>query len=152
MIRVRRASIQDIKQLIKLSMLYGEERVEDNIWRAKQDKRLLTEEIRQYIKDNNSYLLVVEENKKIVGFFKAIIFEMEKIMKTKKICSLKELYVMPECRGKKIASKLMKKMCGLARKKTNVFTFHVLPNNTKAIAIYKKWGFKPSYICMTKRF
>jgi len=77
---------------------------------------------------------------------------MEKIMRTKKICSLKELYVIPEYRGKKIASKLMREMCKLAREKTNVFTFHVSPNNKKAITIYEKWSFRPSYLCMVKKF
>lgn len=155
MIEVRKASMQDIKQLVKLSTLYEKEEGRiagrNDVWRTKQDKKLIAKDISEWIRGKNNYFLVAVDKNKIIGFFKATIFRMPKIMKTKKICSLKELYVLPEYRSKKIASKLMDKIYKLARKKTRVFSIHLSPNNKKALAIYSKWDFKPSYLCMVKK-
>jgi len=153
---VKIASLNDLNQLLKLNLLFEKEESKiagkDDFWRIKNDLNLLRKDILDLIKDKNSlYLILKNEKKKIIGFLNAILEIPAPSIKSKKISSMKILYVLPEYRNKKIASMLMTKMEEVMNRKTKYFAISVSPNNENAIKIYKSKGYVPLYLCLSKK-
>lgn len=93
--------------------------------------------------DNNPYeeILIYKKRHKPIGLISySIIYEKVEI---------NYLYVLDEYRRKGIATKLIKKLVKIAKRKENI-TLEVNENNSSAIALYKKMGFneiaiRPNY-------
>ncbi len=59
------------------------------------------------------------------------------------IAYLNHIAVLPDCRGKQIASHLLQSLCSeLQQRNVIEFTLEVRPSNLSAVALYQKFGFR----------
>lgn len=84
--------------------------------------------------DTLKYFVLIDENEKVVGFYECSIVLDE--------AELFDIAILEEYQGKKLACKLMQHFIDLCNEK-NVRTIflEVNTNNSKALGLYKKFGF-----------
>ena len=131
--KIRRGKANDIDSILNLMKNVYELRVS-----KKNDPFVSKSFIREYLLDKKmNYVLISEENKKIIGFLFA------EIWKKKKFSFFAEITVSPEYRRKGIADKLFdvyERYCKNKKLKVIVAQAHI--NNKKIIKFNKKKGFK----------
>ncbi len=105
------------------------------------------------MKDRNKLYLVALCAGEIVGFSIAEI-SRKKYQETKVVeGTIARLYVIRKFRGKGVSSLLLERINRWFKtKKVKYIDICVLAKNTKAMDVYKKWGFKPFVVVMQKAF
>ena len=133
-IEIRKGTKEDIPKIKECL-------VDSWVEHARQEPELLDEEkMRQsdiegyYTKcfedPNNSFVLIAEEDGKLVGFQRADVKEIPEFFKNNKILYLDDAYVLPEFRRKGIATKLIvdaeriAKDMDIKRIQSRVYTFN----------------------------
>jgi len=95
-------------------------------------------------------MFVWEIDSKIVGWSWLQIHE-NKFFKEGAYGELNEIYIVPKWQGKDIGKVLMKHADGWFRnKRVKTVRVEALAANDKALAFYRKHGFKPNYISLQK--
>ena len=153
---IRQIKKTDLSQVKKLAKDYGRYIVKVTEVTISGFGNWLVPDWEKYIskflyKKHKLFLVSVDKNK-IVGFMIArIIFHKE----GKKIYpegKLSEIFVTENYRGKGIAEAMWQQALKWFKdNKVKVLQLHVFAGNTKPIAIYKKWGFKPMGIIMKRK-
>lgn len=105
-----------------------------------------TEIIRDLIKkkiySRNSKIYVSEENKKLFGFILFSVVKSSPIYILENFGRIDNIYIKSEYHGRGISSKFKDVAFKWFKKKgVNRFQLFVFQDNTRAINIYKKWGF-----------
>ena len=155
-IRIRSATKKDLPKLVKFSLLCENEKVvlsnKGHFWQKHLDKKLIEQLIKKGLQNKNNYLLIAEDStRNCIGFLRAVLVNMDPIMKVRTICGLKELVVLPRSDEKKVLIKLVNTLIKKIQTKTKYFTIHVDSNNKKVMADYIEIGFRPSYLCLGKQ-
>jgi len=150
-IRLRFAKPCDINELVKIKIMFEKEErrfaPKNDFWRMYINPKIQKKDISEDLRSKDSAFIIAENNsKKILGFITTF---MEYDFQNNPRCKIAELFVLPEYRGRGIAKLLIDKVYYTS--KINQFILHVSPNNSLAIAIYKKKGFSLLYECLGKR-
>ena len=97
----------------------------------------------------NSFVLVVEERKKLIGYSLGVVYDFQN---PKKIGHIHEFFITKAYRGKGFSSKLMKEVLNHFRLKgIKYVSLEVFGKNENVINIYKKFGFEPFSVHMKKK-
>lgn len=97
----------------------------------------------------NSFVLVVEERKKLIGYSLGVVYDFQN---PKKIGHIDEFFITKAYRGKGFSSKLMKEVLNHFRLKgIKYVSLEVFGKNENVINIYKKFGFEPFSVHMKKK-
>jgi len=141
--QIRKVNINDYNEVIKLyTELYDAEKVyDDNLI----DEDLLDEKfenkIKKRIKSRKEIFLVIEIDNKLVGLIDGYI--LENIHHKEKVVYLDHLCVDKKYRRQNIGTTLIKEFSDIAKKKgAKLIMLNAFENNTKAVNLYKKLGFR----------
>ena len=153
---IRQVKKIDLTQIRKLANDYGRlmNKVAENTisgfgdWAVPDMRNFFSEALHK----KHKLFLVAVDKQKIIGFMLVrIIFHKE----GKKIYpegKLSETFIVENYRGKGIAETMWQQaLKWFKENKVKVLQLHVFAGNTKPIAIYKKWGFKPMGIIMKRK-
>lgn len=102
--------------------------------------------IENTIQNEDSDILVYEDNGKVVGFILLVSKNRPdfSFMVQFKYCYIMDILVTEKCRGRGFGTALMNSAKNWAKERNCTFiNLDVLTNNTGAIALYKKLGFIP---------
>ena len=135
---IRKAKLKDLKfinQLDKESVAYHKRLNKKFYTLSKTDWNIKIKSQKRATSNPNHIILVVEKNKKIIGYVW--------IAKGIKKCIIQELVISKDFRIKGIGKKLIKKGLNLLKRRGyKIFEVKVLTKNKEAIKFYKKIGFK----------
>lgn len=99
-----------------------------------------------FIKLPKSYILIAEDNSKIIGFLKVDITKIEKFFSSFKILYLDDLYILKEYRKKGIAKLLMSEAENMAKeKKLKIMKARIYSFNKPSQNLFSLFSFKPLY-------
>ncbi|WP_298484198.1 GNAT family N-acetyltransferase [uncultured Maribacter sp.] len=105
--------------------------------------------IKNFIEQENTYLVVAVINHEIVGSGYALIKDSAVYKKPAKYAYLGFMYVMPSHRGKGINGKIIDSLINWSQKRRiHEIQLDVYAENDSAIKAYKKRGFKPDLLKM----
>ena len=141
--QVRKVNINDYDEVIKLyKELYEAETIYDN---NLTDEYLLDDKlentIKKRIKSRKEIFLVVEIDNKLIGLIDGYI--LENIHHKEKVVYLDHLCVDEKYRKQNIGTTLINEFSNIAKKKgAKLIMLNAFENNTKAINLYKKLGFR----------
>ncbi len=145
---IRKATIDDIPELMKIDRLWHEENITWSFSRL--TKKEFIENINRHI------VLVAEQNKKIVGYFLATrekaLNSKHTIKKNQKYLDIDSIYVLKKYRNFKIGSEFMKEFFKIA-KKEGYKKIKVAASNVdikRIIKFYEKHGFKSLFAILVK--
>ncbi|MBM7073759.1 GNAT family N-acetyltransferase [Shewanella sp. 202IG2-18] len=106
-------------------------------------------DIEHLITDNDSYLIVLEDNKQIIATGYGQIRSSKQSLNHDKHCYLGFMYVLPEFRGRGLNKQLLNKIIEWSRQRgVNDFYLDVYSQNISAIKAYEKLGFEPCLLEM----
>lgn len=113
------------------------------------------EDVLKKVAQHQGTILVVEENKKVIGFATGYIEELSKYEQLAHIPIVSgyipDVYVDPEFRGSGIGKQLMEKMEQYFKeKKCTMISFRVLRSNETAHEFYKTLGYEDREYIMEK--
>jgi len=152
---IRKATLKDLPQLVKLYIEYQKEEeklASTGVGRMNYDQRSVSQDLKSFILKRNKILLIMIDEDKIIGL---LLGSFAKIP-TQRIEDrgfLNEIYIVPKMRGKGFSSKLKDEFIEWVKKRKSgagAISLYVMPKNKKALGTYKKWGFRISYLNLTK--
>jgi len=134
---VRKSKLTDLEEFILMKKLYLDDATKvtgDKI--VKSDKEIKREFL-DALKKGNANMLILEYNKKILGFMKITLF------KDKKVSYLDDIFVKSEFQGKGYGKLLFEYFLNFSKKqKFEKMGLGARVENKRAISMYKKYGFK----------
>jgi ribosomal protein S18 acetylase RimI-like enzyme len=134
MIEIKEATIQHLESLAPLFDAY----------RVFYEQQSDIDGAKQFLKDRiskqESYILIAIENDKIVGFTQ--IYPLFSSVSMQQMHLLNDLFVLPECRGKGIAGKLLDKAKTYAIRKGSKGLSLETHNSNPAQALYERLGWE----------
>ena len=151
--KIRKATEKDIPEIILLEKKLNsfERKINGvSIYRKgfeKSEKRYL----KKAIASKKGAAIVAELNGKIVGCLTAKPDTWREKFAFNKWVLIDDLFVEKKFRKKKIATKMLKEAERLLGSGINGFELFVLKGNNRAIALYKKLGYKETVSVMLKR-
>ena len=138
---IRKAKKEDAKELnwLLTLLIRDEKQYDDSI----NEEFVVTNMYENYIEDTNRYIIVAEDNNKIVGYLYGYLKDND-ITVTKKSSLIDALFITLEYRHKGIANQLINEFKNWS-KNNNVDTIEigVCSQNIKARNLYLKHRFKP---------
>lgn len=149
---IRKATKQDVSAIAVLSKELENEgnknlAKEFRIVDASYTKKVLLERLA----GEHFLTLVVEKNKKVVGYMLNRIDAVSERVKNMKQGKINEIYIIKKFRGKSVASQLFDEaMVWFKKNKCAYVQLYVYESNP-AKEIYKKWGFQPFAMTMKKK-
>jgi ribosomal protein S18 acetylase RimI-like enzyme len=97
-------------------------------------------------------VLVAVEDRKIIAYIRGTLAKTLHVLNVKLRGVIDNLYVEEEYRRKGVAKNLIEELIKWFKEKNvDVMTVHVYLLNSKAIALYKKFGFKEYSLNMNRR-
>jgi GNAT superfamily N-acetyltransferase len=151
MVRIRKARLNDLDQLIELWKKFmaehrkmGEKWEEDRIPPMKEEAPEL---VRKYytgsIRSRNGYLLVLEDNGHVKGYMHSRLQKNIPVFKGDLVGYVAGIYLKDDYRGKGYSSKMFEDtMEWFKGKGVHEITIQVMGCNPHAHKVYQKWGFK----------
>ena len=104
------------------------------------------------LRRKNKLYISVFDGDKMIGFAYAQTVPSER-NESKSIGWLSDIFITKSYRGKGVADKIWDEiMQWFKLKKVSFLKLDVLCNNEHAIKVYKKWGFKPYTMVMSRKF
>ncbi len=149
---IRKVNINDYKDVINLyKQLFDTEKFfDDNLVRTYKVDEKEERRIRKMITSRKVIFLVAEIDNKIVGLIDGYI--IESIYFKEKISYLDHLCVDEKYRNNEIGSKLIEKFSEISKKKgAKYIKLNAFEENTPAVSLYSKLGFKNYSICYMKK-
>lgn len=144
MIKIRKATIKDLKDVLTLNTMLFKKEVKD--WKKPFDctwtfSKLGTKYFAGQIKKGS--IFVAADGDKIVGYLACISYEPETWRKVKRIGELDSTFVLPEYRSQGIGKKLFQAFIKWCKsKKVGRIKVVASAENLRAIEFYRKNGFK----------
>ena len=136
---IRKAVQNDVKELNNLLTLLirDEKQYDDSI----NEDFVVTNMYENYIYDERRYIIVIEDNKKVVGYLYGFLKE-EDATSTKNMCVIDALFILEEYRHKGLSNKLIEEFKKWAKKnKANAIEISVCSKNSIAKKLYLKHNF-----------
>lgn len=153
MIKIKKASIDDIPELLKLwkeMMDYHSKLTKKRYDLSKNYKKIMNEWFSKNLKSNNSMTLKAVIGSKIIGYSLGFIKEIPHVFKDNKIAFISEAYVLPEYRKKDVMKKIVEEMKKFYRKKSfKDIELKVNSKNILAVKAWSKMGFKENFKLMS---
>jgi len=153
---IRKATIKDLKSVQELNLLLFEKEISDYNDKTLDDNWTFSETGTKYyenkIIDDDSFVVVAEEDGKIIGYLAGGICENHAYRKPEKMAELENTLVLEQYRGKGIGGKLMDAFadwCNL--QKIERIRVSASAPNKKGIVFYKKNGFKEYDIILERK-
>ena len=154
-IKIRKARLNDVEKISTLHLEFVKKQDEivekycpqhlDSFCFKRNSDEILRDYVRKMIRSKNGLVLLSEVDEKPVGFSISIIKKNSPFFQLEKLGLIAAVFVREEFRGLGISSKLKDESFIWLRKKGIEKVFlNVLPNNSQAIKVYKKWGFSTS--------
>lgn len=148
--KIRQAKNSDFNEHLKLK------REEENDYSKFIGKKIprpaskvLKKEFKEALSSKNHLILVVEENKELIGYIHGMYYTNP----YSKWGYIEDVFVLREFRRKGIASRLIKEFIRILKKRRyNKIRLSVNIDNTRAIKVYKKLGFEMCHYDMKKEF
>ena len=151
--KIRKATIKDLKKINEIysegvlqefKFQYPKKSMETIIKYAREEIKHHKEKIKNNLKDNNQYWIVLEENKEIIGFGSAYLQKHKGVTES--------IYIAEEFRGKGYGLKILKNLVHWIKiKDVKHIESNHLTNNIASINLNKKLGFKPYLLRMRLR-
>lgn len=137
---IRKAELKDAKQLNHLlTLLIQDERKYDE---SIDESFVVTSMYEHYIEDNSRFIIVAEDNDKIIGYLYGYIKNEDPTLTTKESL-LDALYIDLEYRNQGIANKFIEEFKKWSKdNNVNSIEVGVCSENTNAKNLYNKHGFK----------
>ena len=137
--KIRKAKKTDIKQYVNLVLKSNKEYQRVISKKINFTRKDIIKDFEEFINSRDKTILIVEDNKKIIGYLVASIF----ISSYQRIGFIDFLFVSNKFRKKGIAKSLIKEFTIILKKKRiKRINLGVNPKNKKAINFYKILGFK----------
>jgi ribosomal protein S18 acetylase RimI-like enzyme len=158
---IRNANLKDIDSLMELNQdlidihndILKKQKPEHlkDFEEKENSKRVIKRFIKKLIRSKKGYVIVAEENDKIIAYLIAMVEKNIPIFTLKKYVEISDLFVKEEFQGKKIGLKLVQ-LCISWAKQNNFekIVLKVFPNNKNAVEFYKKIGFSDFFVEMRK--
>ncbi len=153
--KIREAKLKDIPKIEEIfvegiadegKLQHSGKRFKDFIDYFKKLKRKRIEEFKKDIKNNQTYVIVVEEKEEIIGFGITIIDKEDK-----KYGETPMIYVKKEFRRKGIGSKIKRELLRwLKNKKVKYASTKIFITNKPSIKLNEKFGYKVIAVKMEK--
>jgi len=152
--KIREATIEDLESIIFLNQKlcekeYGEfdKTIDPNYSTTKTGREYFSERL----KTDNAIKLVAEDDGKIVGYFIGAIVEVEDYRTIDNLGEGENMFIEPEYRNNGIGTEFMKGFESWCLEKGVKRLRHVVSaENTQAIKLYKKLGFKEYDVTLEK--
>lgn len=148
--RIRKAKKEDFSGYLKLKR--EEEKDYSKITGKKINylkDSLLKKEFLEILRDKKILLLVIEENKKLIGYMHATFFKNI----YRKGGYVGDIFVLKEFRRKGIATKLINKFIKVLKNRGyKMISLSVSIKNKKAVRLYKKLGFNICHYDLKKEW
>lgn len=98
---------------------------------------------RAWIEDPNAIMLVAEMEDQICGYVLVLRLSPHPQIEDSESAELRKLYVAPAHHGRGVADELMRQaLASLERDRRAAVWLSVFSENPRALAFYKKWGFR----------
>lgn len=141
-VTIRKAKLSDLEDVRKLNqkLFYHDFEFDKtlNLSWPKKNKKYFKERILS----KNSITLIAENNNLIVGYLIGTIVNSQDYRKAIKIAELENTLILPDYRGKKIGTRLIKEFFKWAKsKKIKRAKLIASAKNKRAISVYKKNSF-----------
>lgn len=143
-VKFREANEGDLKEIVELIIRLKRLNEEfDALLKVREDIEEKTKEyVKNSLKSNNSFIIVAEQNKKIIGILKAEVRERLFYLPIKE-GFISEFYIMPEYRRKGLGKELLKfSIEKLKEKGAEIVTAEFPTQNKIASDFYAKQGFR----------
>lgn len=159
MIEIRKAKLRDVENISKMRKDFmktqlnimkrsSPEHINDFDEKTNSQK-IFKNFLKRQIFSKNGLVLIAECDKKIAGFAFFIIQKNIPLFKLDKYCEILDMYVKEEFIGKGISTRIKESALKWCKTKgISKIALRVLPNNSHAKGIYKKWGFSDFLIEM----
>jgi len=153
---IRKAREEDIEELFKLKLkLKNQDTAVDQYLKPVDEvndvyKKYLIRDLKK--QDTDRITLVAVRDKKIIGCIRGALTKTLHVLNVNLRGTIDNLYIDEENRKSGIAKRLIEELIKwFKEKKVDVMTLHVYPSNSKAISLYKKFGFKEYTINLNRK-
>ena len=152
---IRKATQHDIEDILKLKLKLKSQDIKiDPYLRPVEETKDVYKKYLIYdlkMQDIDRVVLVVVEGRKIIAYIRGTLIKTLHVLNVKLRGAIDNLYVEDKYRRKGIPENLIKELIKwFKQKNVDVITLHVYPSNSKAIALYKKFGFKEYSLNMSR--
>ena len=153
---IRKAALHDIEDILKLKLRLKNQDVKTDPYLRPADevidvyKKYLIHDLK--MQEIDRIVLVAVEDRKIIAYIRGILTKTLHVLNVKLRGIIDNLYVEEEYRRKGVAKNLIEELVKWFKEKNvDVMTVHVYPFNSKAIALYEKFGFEEYSLNMNRR-
>ena len=153
---IRKAAQHDIEDILKLKLRLKNQDVKTDPYLRPADevidvyKKYLIHDLK--MQEIDRIVLVAVEDRKIIAYIRGILTKTLHVLNVKLRGIIDNLYVEEEYRRKGVAKNLIEELVKWFKEKNvDVMTVHVYPFNSKAIALYEKFGFEEYSLNMNRR-
>ncbi|MBW2989401.1 GNAT family N-acetyltransferase [Candidatus Woesearchaeota archaeon] len=155
-IEIRKAEKRDLKDILRLKLKLKKQDLE--IDRYLKDPHETKELYKRYLirdlsrQGQDRILFVAVMNNKVVGYVRGTLTRTLHVLNVRLRGTIDNLYVEKRYRGKGFAGQLVNELIGWFREKgVDVMTLHVYPSNSKAISLYRSFGFEEYTLNMSRK-
>ena len=153
---IRKAALHDIEDILNLKLRLKSQDVKTDPYLRSADevidvyKKYLIHDLKMLEIDR--IVLVAVEDREIIAYIRGILTKTLHVLNVKLRGIIDNLYVEEEYRRKGVAKNLIEELVKWFKEKNvDVMTVHVYPFNSKAISLYKKFGFEEYSLNMNRR-
>jgi ribosomal protein S18 acetylase RimI-like enzyme len=155
-VKIRKATPHDIEGILKLKLRLKSQDIKTDPYLRPIDevrdvyKKYLIHDLK--MREIDRIVLVAVEDRKIIAYIRGTLTKTLHVLNVKLRGVIDNLYVEEKYRRKGVAKNLIEELMKWFKgKNVDVMTVHVYPLNSKAIALYKKLGFKEYSLNMNRR-
>ncbi len=148
--KIRRAGEQDISEILELMLKQQEEDAAYDPFLdfSPRVREGFEKYLRSLISSEKGFLLVAEENGKVIAYLSARLGKYPGYAKPLRVCFVHNLYVLPEYRHRGIGTKLFEKLCEICD--ADVFDLEVYAGNREALSFWLHRGFREFTVRLVK--
>ncbi len=149
---IRKAEARDIPAIVDLARQMADlHHAIDPYYKSSAAYKTLEEDFSEELEDKDSALIVAEEGRKIVGYFRGMIEPAPMYLTPKKIGIVYDLFVLPDSRRKGAGERLfVAAMDWFRDRNVKNIELNVDARNTVGVSFWKKRGFADYKIRMRK--
>ncbi len=152
--QIRKAKIEDVPRIAEMGvdfMRYLAE-IDPYLTPSKEVKKVYLAHFKKAVHSGNRFLLVAEENGKIIGYALAKISRTPPVVKIGRYGVVDDVYLEKKYRGRGIAGQFLEEMYAwFGRKGISNVELYVLPKNKIGRNAWKKYGFKEYTLRLRKK-
>jgi GNAT superfamily N-acetyltransferase len=108
--------------------------------------------MKKFLKQNDTLAVIAVEDEKIIGYMTSSIYERRPIYKIGRVGLIGDNFVLPECRGRGVFSKMLDETLSWMKTKGIKYVEHpIAANNKLGRTVWKKKGFENMTVFTKKR-